>query len=129
MPKIKQLSVMMENKPGALASLTQLIADSKLNLEGLMVAEAIGEGFVRLIADDPGKLAKVLKKKGLRFVTDEVIGIDLSNKAGALATAAQKLGAAGINIQYAYATGMANSKKVMAIVKVPDPQKALKLLK
>jgi hypothetical protein len=85
--------------------------------------------MVRIIPDEPAGLEKLLKKNGFRFVKEDVLAIDLSNKPGALAEVTEKLGHAGINIQYAYATGMANSKKVMVIVKVSDQSKALSLLR
>ena len=129
MAKISQISVILENKPGALAKIARLMADSKLNIEGLMIAEAVGEGMVRIIPDNPTALARILKKNGYRFVKDTVLAIDLTNKPGALAEAAEMLGAGEINIQYAYATGMAHSRKVMAILKVSDQAKAVRLLR
>jgi hypothetical protein len=129
MEKVKQISVLLENRPGALARLSRLIADQKINLEGLMIAEAVGEGMVRLIPEDTNRLVRLLKQQRFRFVTDEVIGIDLSNRPGALAEASKRLGQAGVNIVYAYATGMTSSRKVMAIVKTSDQRKALQALR
>jgi hypothetical protein len=45
MSKVKQLSVILENKPGALAKVARLRADSALNIDGLMIAEAVGGGW------------------------------------------------------------------------------------
>ena len=103
------------------------VANSSLNIDGLMIAEAVGEGMVRIIPDDPAGLERLLKKHGFHFVKEDVLAIDLSNKPGALAEATEKLGQGGINIQYAYATGLANCKKVMVILKVSDQSKALSL--
>jgi hypothetical protein len=129
MEKVKQISVLLENRPGSLARLSRLIADQEINVEGLMIAEAVGEGMVRLIPDDSNRLVRLLKQQRFRFVTDEVIGIDLSNRPGALAEASERLGQAGVNIVYAYATGMPGSRKVMAIVKTSDQKKALQALR
>jgi hypothetical protein len=129
MDKIKQIAVLLENKPGSLAKVSRLIADNKINIEGLMVAEAVGEGMVRLIPDDANRMLRLLKKHGFRCVTDEVIGIDLSHRPGALAEAAERLAAAGVNIVYAYATSLPGSRKVMAILKPSDQRKALRVLK
>lgn len=129
MEKIKQISVLLENKPGSLARLARLIADEKINMEGLMIAEAVGEGMVRLIPDNPARMTRLLKKHELRYVTDEVIGIDLTHRPGALAEAAERLGQAGINIVYAYATGMPGSRRALAIMKTSDPKKSRRVLK
>lgn len=127
--KTKQISVILQNEPGALAKLASLMAASKIDMEGLMISEAVGEGFVRVIPDDPAKLTRILKQNGLRYVSDEVLAIDMTNKPGALAEASGKLGNAGINIQYAYASGLASSKRVTVILKVSDQRKALRVLK
>ena len=58
---IKQISVFLENKPGALYAMTGVLAQNQVDLRALSVAETKDFGIVRMIADDVYKATTVLK--------------------------------------------------------------------
>ncbi len=58
---IKQLSVFLENRPGKLFELTQLLADRKIDMRALSIAETTDFGIARIIVDDAFRAAQVLK--------------------------------------------------------------------
>ena len=49
---IMQISVFLENKSGALANLTSVLAENKVNLQAMNVAETSESGIVRMIVED-----------------------------------------------------------------------------
>ena len=58
---IMQISVFLENKSGALANLTSVLAENKVNLQAMNVAETSEFGIVRMIVEDVYNAANILK--------------------------------------------------------------------
>ena len=58
---VKQLSVFLENRPGALYGMTGILSQNKIDMRALSVAETRDFGILRIIVDDPYKTATVLK--------------------------------------------------------------------
>ena len=100
----RQLTVALENQPGCLANISQIISDHGLNIEALCVIDNVEQGVVRLLVDDPAQCKDVLIRKGFYVVEAEVLAIKLTDRRGKLATLTKALAAAHINIDYAYAT-------------------------
>lgn len=61
---IKQISVFVENKPGALYAMTGVLAQNQIDMRALNVAESSDFGVARVIVDDVYKAATVLKEAG-----------------------------------------------------------------
>ena len=57
---IKQLTVFVENKQGALVSITDTLAANDINLRALSIAETQDFGILRLIVNDEKKAEKTL---------------------------------------------------------------------
>jgi len=71
--KLKQLSLFLENQPGALSRPIRLLAKAKFNILTLSIAEANQFGILRLILNDWEKAKKLLEKNGFVVrVTDMV---------------------------------------------------------
>ena len=77
---IKQISVFVENKPGALYGLTGVLAQNGVDLRALSLAETSEFGIVRIIVDNlyqatipdvPGGLNKVLQ-----VLTDAQVNVE-----------------------------------------------------
>ena len=101
----KQFTLYLENKPGVLASVTNKLADARVNLEGISVAESTDVAIVQIVVDSAMKTQRVLNKIGIPFSMQNVALVHLENKPGALAKIATKLAKSGIHINYIYATG------------------------
>jgi hypothetical protein len=128
MHKETQFSVFMVNKPGVLAQVLTEIAEAKINLIAITMMDSVEHGVMRMVAQSPAKIRKVLKKLNMPFSETDVLCITLSNRAGALANVTQKLSQAHINISYAYCTAGAKGGKTTGILKVADVKKAIKVL-
>ena len=59
---VKQISVFLENRPGALAEFTKILEMSSIDLRALSLAESEDFGIVRVIVDDPYKTIRSRKK-------------------------------------------------------------------
>ena len=125
MPRITQITVTLQNKPGTLAQLCSTLRDAGVNISAVVASEIRGKGKVRLLVDSPDKAKDALKAAKIRFSEEEAIAIELDNRAGALGEVAEKLAQAKINIKYAYATTSEGSTKATVILAVPNVTKAL----
>jgi len=128
MPKVTQLVVTAENKPGALAHVCSTLGQAGVNISAVLAAEIQGKGKLRLVVDNPDKGREALKAAKMRVSEEEAIAVSLKNKPGAFAEVTQKLAQAKINIKYAYATVAEGSTKATVILGVPNVDKALGVL-
>ena len=100
---IKQISVFLENKPGALYAMTGVLAQNQVDLRALSVAETKDFGIVRMIADDVYKTTTVLKEAGYIHSITPVLGVAIADVPGGLNRVLQVLTDAKVNVEYMYA--------------------------
>ena len=122
MAKVKQLTVALENRPGALAQMAQTLADAKVNVVALLGSSAGVEGSAQLVVDDIRKAKKALDKAGMSYKDGTLEQFELNNKPGALAEVTGKLAKKGINIDAAYATMPKGAKKAVLLVATSQQQ-------
>jgi hypothetical protein len=128
MPKVAQLAVTLENKPGTLAQLCSTLGKAEVNISAVVAPEIRGRGKVRLLVDNPDKAKDALNAAKMRFREEEAVAVELDNRPGALGEIAEKLAQAKINIKYAYATATEGSAKATLVLAVTDVAKALGVL-
>lgn len=102
MPKAKEFTVTIEDKPGALGNCFLALAERGVNILAFQSFVEEGESLARLIVDDPAGAAAVLGRLRMIFEETEVALVRLPNRPGQLGRAASKLGEQGINIDYSY---------------------------
>jgi len=79
------------------------------------------------VVDDVEGAQHALRGKGAAFVVVPVVGVSMPNKPGAFALVARRIAAAGINIEYFYATAMPGTERSLAIFRVSDHERTLTL--
>lgn len=102
MPKAKEFTVTIEDKPGALGKLFEALAEKGLNILAFQSYVEGPESLSRLIVDDPSVAKGVLGKLGLIFEETNVAVVRLPHSPGQLGRAATCLGQNQINIDYSY---------------------------
>lgn len=100
----KQLTVDLPNTPGSIAALSDILAQSDLSLSALAISDGESRGRFRFTACDPAAAKHCLEANGYSVQIDEVLSIQLQDSKGRLAFLTKALSAAGINIDYIYAT-------------------------
>ncbi len=101
---IKQISVFVENKPGALEGMTSVLAENGIDLRALSLAETKDFGIVRLIANDVFDAATVLKDAGYVNSLIPVVIVQIPDAPGGLYSVLKILSEAKVNIEYMYAS-------------------------
>ena len=126
---VKQISVFLENRPGCLNEMTQALADAKIDLRGLSLAETSDFGIVRLIVDDVLGTATVLKDNGFVASLTDVLAVEVPNVPGGLNKVLSIINSVKINIEYMYAIlGNKKSESAYMIFRVNDNETAAKAL-
>jgi len=124
----KQLAIFLDNRPGTLARVADALAEAKINIYAITTSDTVDHSVIRLVVSDYRKALHVFEEHGTLVVEDDVLMVEGSNKPGELAHLAHKLADAKVNIEYCYSATPADSKRGLLIVRVSNPQKALKVL-
>jgi hypothetical protein len=124
----KQLSVMVENKRGALAELCTKLAEKAVNIVGLMVPEQTGVAPIRLVVNNGETARKVLEAMGLKFTEEDVLAVQVSDRPGALGKLTRKLADHNLDVKYAYGSIEKGIGKATVILAVSNPEAAAKVL-
>lgn len=129
MPKAKQVSVWVEDRPGMLGEVASALGAKKVNIVAFMAGVIGGRGGIRLVVDKPAAAKNIFAERGWETSEEDVIQITLGDKPGALGRAAGKLREAGVNIQYAYTGSAKSAQKVNTYFAVADVNAALRALR
>ena len=117
---IKQLTVFVENKQGAVVSITDTLSRHSINMRALSIAETQDFGILRLIVDDEKTAEKILTDEGYLIKITEIIGVKISDKPGKLSEALRVLSDSKINIEYLYAFMARTEKHAYVVFRVAD---------
>ena len=125
---IKQISIFVENKPGALYGLTGVLAQNKVDLRALSLAETSEFGIVRIIVNDVYKATTVLKDAGYVHSITPVVGVAIPDVPGGLNRVLQVFSNAKINVEYMYAFLGGKTEAAYMIFRVEDNNAAAEAL-
>ena len=126
--KTKQFSISLPNKSGQLAQVTRCLADAKINIMAMSVADTAEQCLLRLVVDKPGPAAKLFKDCPVTVTESDVLLIELSNTVGALAKAADRLRSKRVNANYIYGSGGRGRAKTFVVVGAANLNAASKAL-
>lgn len=126
--KLQQLSLFMENKPGALRAPLDALAKAGVDLLTVSLADTSQFGVLRLVARDPEAAKKVLSDAGMVASVTEVLVIEVDNEPGGLAAALGPIEDAGLAVEYMYLFGTTGAGKAAIILRFEDPDAAIAAL-
>jgi len=119
----KQFTLYLENRAGALAKATRILALMKINIEGISVSESTDVGLVQIVVNDAVATRKALSKARIPYTIQDVAMLTLRNEPGALHKIVSRLAKAGVNINYIYGTNCNYGADGIVIVSAPDLKK------
>ena len=97
--RITRIVVLANNEVGVIANITATLAAAGINLESINTEASPEREAVILTTDNADRALYVLNQAGYKAVGDEVLVLRLRDEPGALASVAERLKQAGINIQ------------------------------
>ena len=126
--KLNQLSVFLENKPGALSAPCRLLADANINVQTFSLADTREFGILRLVVQEWDRAKKVLEKNGFAVKITEVVALEVGDRPGGLADVLEILDRAGVNVEYTYPFTIKHQGKGLLLFRFNDADAAIKAL-
>ncbi len=125
---VKQLSIFIENKSGAVGNIANLLGSNNINIRSLQIADSTDYGILRLIVDDPKKALDLVKKEGYTAKLTEVISVVIPDKPNGLNNLLKILTENNIEINYLYVFIGKNNLGAEAILKTSNLEEVEALL-
>lgn len=125
---IKQYSVFMPNRPGALSSLTEHFGKAGVNIVGITSEVRDDSALVRMALEGDKNHSAILSKAGYASVEGRLLSVEVGDGPGALGKITRLLGEGGINITTVYGTSMGSGNSRILIA-VENTDSALEILK
>lgn len=126
---IKQISVFVENRPGSLAEVTQMLADHGIDIHAFCVADTTNFGILRMMVSDPDETFAVLREAQFTVSMTKVVAVRLQDRAGGLHDVLMALRDGGLSVEYAYSFISRSSGFAAVLLCLDDNEKGALLLK
>lgn len=128
MPKVKEFTVTIEDKPGALGKCFLALGKRGVNVLAFQTYVEEGESLARILVDDPDKAKAELGSLRMIFEETEVAIVRLAHRPGELGRAAARLGEKQINVEYSYCGLEPGSTRALVVFGVDNLTRAASLL-
>ena len=125
---VRQFSVMLSNRVGALAALVKLLRASAIEVIGLSMQDSRDATVARLVVSDPETTAQIFMEKGIPYATCEMLVVALRETGPGLLQCFETLMIAETNVDFAYALLPCPSGHAMLALHVEDYEFAVAIL-
>jgi len=125
---MKQITVIIENKIGALASITDVLGRSGVNIVSISAQGFENTGIIRILTPDIITATNELSKAGFNAVVSDVIILKMIDRPGELSKTTKKLSKDGLNIRSVYIIGKDNEGRTEVVIDPEDYKRALKVI-
>ncbi len=125
---VKQISVFVENVPGKLVEVSQILGENNIDMSALSLADSSDFGILRLIVNDPDKAYQVLREHDFVVKQSEVIAVVIDDRPGGLTGVLQLLSGANLSVEYMYAFVGSQDGHAVVVLRANDTEAALKVL-
>ena len=120
----KDLTVILEDRPGTLADMGETLGAAGINIDGVCGLPCEGKGVIHILVDDAAEAQRVLEGGGFEVSgASEVLLLEVENRPGSLGETARKIADAGVNIETIYVAS--NNRLVVCVDKLEQARTAL----
>ena len=120
----KDLTIILENRPGTIADLGEALGKAGINIDGICGIPCEGKGIIHILVDDTPGARSTLEAAGLQVTNERDVFLHESeDRPGILGEAARKIANAGVNIDLIY-----KATKTKLVLGVDDLEKAKAVL-
>jgi hypothetical protein len=117
----KELSLRLQNTPGALARVCQALDDERINILALGLDTS---GNLRMVVDNHVHGAGILRERQYEVDEREVLYTTVANTPGALNRMVKLLADAQVNVDYVYGNGVEGTDMAAFVIGVADAPRA-----
>lgn len=120
------ISVFAENKPGRLDHITEILAQTNINIRAIKISDLGEFGVVKLLVNDPDTAYQALKDKGVSASKKEIVAVIIEDRPGGLHEILKILTQHRINVEDAY--GFVMHARAILVIEVANVREAESLL-
>ncbi|MDR1028815.1 MAG: ACT domain-containing protein [Clostridiales Family XIII bacterium] len=124
---IDQISVFVENKPGRLTEITEILGEAGIDLRAMSIADTADFGILRIIVSEPVRTLEVLRKADCVVSVTQVLAVAIEDAPGSLSKVLRILSDAGVSVEYLYAFITRTKGNAYVIFRVEDTGRATAL--
>jgi hypothetical protein len=124
-----QISVFVENKPGRIERVTEILAKAKVNIRAFTLSGTYEYGVMKLLVDQPDKALEVLTAQGIPVSKREILAVVMDDRPGGLHRIAKAFGQRKMNIEDAYGFVIQDKKRAVLVVDVERINEAMSVLR
>lgn len=102
---MKDLAIVLEDRPGTLAAVGEALGAAGVNIEGLCGFGSGGQGMLHLLVADEAAARAALEAAGIAIAAErDVIVMDMAgqDRPGSMGAMARKVADAGVNVELSY---------------------------
>ena len=125
--KVQEVTITTPNEMGTMGKVFGLIAGADVNVQSFVAYVMSNQGIFKLITSENAKVANVMEQAGYSVEITDVVAVRCADAIGTGADLGTKLGNAGVNVDYTYATG-AGGGEAIVVFSVDDAAKAIDAL-
>ena len=114
--KIKQLSIFLQNKMGSLSKPLEVLTVANVNIRAMCMADTSEFGILRLVVDNPEKGKQALEENNFLVKITEIIGVEMNDAPGGLASILEIIKENSIDLEYLYAFSHDKSNKAILLL-------------
>jgi hypothetical protein len=118
---IRQLSVFIENKQGALAKAANVLTKENINIRAMTLADTDKYGILRIIVGNADAAGNALTRAGYLTRANDVVAVQMPDEAGSLHKVIACLDEIGVNVEYLYAFNHGDANNAYVVLRVHDP--------
>lgn len=120
----KDLTVMLEDRPGTLASLGEALGKAGVNIEGVCGVPSEGKGAVHVLVEDGAAARRALEAAKFHVHEErDVLVLKMEDRPGELGRVCRKIADAGVNINLTYLA--TNTRLVLGVDKMDKARAAV----
>ena len=99
----KDLTVILEDRPGTLADMGEALGKAGINIEGCCGFRSEGKGVIHILVEDVVATRRELQQAGLEVRGErEVLVLEVEDRLGALGDVTRRIAKAGVNVDLIY---------------------------
>ncbi len=125
---INQISVLVENKAGAVAEIISVLAEKKINIYAVNMADTPNFGILRFIVNQPEEAKDLLEREGFLVSACKVLAVGLKDIPGGLTKVTKVLNQNGISLEYLYAFISRSAENACVILNTADVEFTAQIL-
>lgn len=125
---VKQISIFLENKPGRLAEVTEILTEAGVNMRALTLADTADFGVLRIIVNDNRRCMEVLQQNDYIAQETDVIAVEIPDRPGGLHDVLVLLDRSHVNIEYMYVFVEKKVDNAVVIFRVEEQERAVQVL-